>query len=927
MSIIFWRMKSYNSYVCLTRSSNEVFYFFKKIEPIVFCFLFLTKMPIAATTLQAARLKPTDSTGSEQLQQGSLQIVPSQVPHTPQSERKPQSDARVSEEKSKEIIQEFSPREYGPPLSLVDKLYQIPKQELHPSIDYSVRGQKKLWPKKDQVDAPTILRRSPATPAGGRPTQNVPPASGKDAPAKDTAKQAPARDPPAMSPPPKDHPQNTDPPPKSPPAYDARLQRRQQPADNTPPTPVDSTKEYFERMQDESAALDNLRRIQADLSDNIKVLSQELQKEMEAERSEGASEQVAAICQKLNDRLDKYRKQLEEYKATEIRGLRYVSNTREALDKLEGKLDTATKELAKFQNKYQGDDENPQLQDSKATQLAELLRTVTGELTEQSTSLGIAISEHQKKVSIEVGEIKRAVDEVNEQIKAIAGQKYVSKDDIDELTQTIKKYDAGSMELRAEFLRLIQKKIDAATDMKLTDDKLEMLKVDMRDLGKALDEANEALDNIKQTEEELKARPIFDVELAHEILEVVHGLEKRPALNSDFKNLATDVFVLLEMVSKETTDTGNLAAHINGLEAILEKRPGLNINRDELFDRLKRIEQLIHDRPAVNQKEMSERFEKIQAKVDTMDFAGVFNDLNIISADVKAVSNNVNRISDNVNHMSTHVQTAVNRPAGVTLNECREIIQGVHDNIDEVKHNPVLSSNKPLVTQEHFDRTMGPVIVKINDLADTRERGQAILDVVQNVHHGIQESNRRPVFDVRPFNGLSKQLESYHNDGQQNYETIHARLDEIAQDDGSFGNQIKAMRNEFKEALKSNKADHESYQAGLQKKLDVLTGITGGALIVSVLTAGGVLLRKLYGKRKDRGNEKSQAANKKKVVKRLHARSWDDGGNDVYVRSNWDGNILILRDMMNSVQSNEQQFDDSLEMLLKMEGVEKSAES
>ena len=215
---------------------------------------------------------------------------------------------------------------------------------------------------------------------------------------------------------------------------------------------------------------------------------------------------------------------------------------------------------------------------------------------------------------------------------------------------------------------------------------------------------------------------------------------------------------------------------------------------------------------------MFEKFEKIQAKVDTMDFAGVFNDLNVISADVKTVSNNVNRVSDNVNYMSTNIQTLVNRPAGVTPNECREIIQGVHNNIDEVKHNPVLSSNKPLVTQEHFDRTMGPVIVKINDLADTRERGKAILDVVQNVHHGIQESNRRPGFDVRPFSGLSKQLESYHHDDQQNYETIYARLDEMAEDDGSFGNQIKAMRSEFKEAVESDKADREGYQAGIREE-------------------------------------------------------------------------------------------------------------
>src|SRR5204863_7694559 len=124
-------------------------------------------------------------------------------------------------------------------------------------------------------------------------------------------------------------------------------------------------------------------------------------------------------------------------------------------------------------------------------------------------------------------------------------------------------------------------------------------------------------------------------------------------------------------------------------EVILENRPGLNINRDEVFDRLKRIEQLIRDRPAVNQTGMFERFQKIQAKVDAIDLSGIFNHLNVISTDLKPVSNNVNRISDNVNHMSTNIQGLVNRPAGVSTNECREIIQGVYNNIDEFKHNPL----------------------------------------------------------------------------------------------------------------------------------------------------------------------------------------------------------------------------------------------
>ena len=104
---------------------------------------------------------------------------------------------------------------------------------------------------------------------------------------------------------------------------------------------------------------------------------------------------------------------------------------------------------------------------------------------------------------------------------------------------------------------------------------------------------------------------------------------------------------------------------------------------------------------------------------------------------------------------------------------------------------------------------------------------------------------------------------------------------------------------------------------GLEKKLDVLTKIAGGALIVSVLTAGGVLLWKLFGK-KDGGNEKSQAVNKKKVGERLHARSWNDGGNEFCVRSIWDGNILDLRDLTNLVQSNERNSMTFLNCSLKL---------
>jgi septation ring formation regulator EzrA len=90
---------------------------------------------------------------------------------------------------------------------------------------------------------------------------------------------------------------------------------------------------------------------------------------MEAEKSEGRIEKAVATCQRLNDRLGKCQKQIDKYKDTEVRSVEDVTNNVwEALDELERKLDTATKELVEFQYQtFYGNDQNSQLQGSKAT--------------------------------------------------------------------------------------------------------------------------------------------------------------------------------------------------------------------------------------------------------------------------------------------------------------------------------------------------------------------------------------------------------------------------------------------------------------------------------------------------------------------------------------------------------------------------------
>lgn len=337
-------------------------------------------------------------------------------------------------------------------------------------------------------------------------------------------------------------------------------------------------------------------------------------------------------------------------------------------------------------------------------------------------------------------------------------------------------------------------------------------------------------------------------------------------LNSGFDDLRSDVRNLLEIIGKEDS---TIVTQLQAIDKILNERPGLDINRDELFNRLKTIQISLDERPPLNQKEIQEQLYRIEKKCATIDFQGVFTDLTRVEG---------------------KVDTLILRPT-VSPNEMRQVIQGVHDNIDEVKKNPIMNS-KPLLTQEKFERTIGPLAVIISDLASERERGQAMLDVIQNVHHGIVENNRKPSFDPKPIIGLSRQIEANYHADQKNYETIKAKLDRIVLDDGSFGAQVKELRSEFKHALDSDKVQRKTSMAEMEKKISTLTKVGGGALIVSAITAIGFFGWKLFGRKKKEGGTKKSTNEvvNKKIGKRLHARSWNDGSNLV-VPANWDGTL------------------------------------
>lgn len=788
---------------------------------------------------------------------------------------------------------------------------------------------------------------------------------------------------------------------------------------------IDLIKEYFHRVREEFFVFDNLRKISVSLLGDLRYLKDQLWERMQSE------ENSPIAMKKLVDILDDYERQINHYRTLEIWNPSDVSNNlRKTVDDLNSMLSSTTKELIDFQSQHVqfADDNNGLTSARGGIVFAKWLNLVITDLTVQTSKLDTALVEYRNSVKAEFHHMNDILDEVPVRLQELIGGQHVSAIDLDEASQIIKNHESRSTESRAKFLRLVQEKIDASTDVKPAERRLEQLRADVQEILNGLNEAILHLSQTSDLSEKSKEFPRFDIELSQgtverssrfqnrpeiqpqfrkvqEILDIldhqvgdpeeiaqnlkaideqleeiksrgrenlqglkeifkhIEGLEEeiqkntsqeysqalkiissllrkidegqteesaamrevqaalgefnqrprdealkrietfldtlknrplatdytpalkmlsdtlnehrqkitaqledakggiediksRPALNNGFTDLQDDMHTLLEVVGKQ--DTSIIAGHLNSLEKVLHERLVLNINHDELFIRLKAIQKLIEERPAVNQNEIFDKLSLIQKKAETIDFPGLFTDLNGISS---------------------HLHNLVNRPT-VSPNDLRQMIQGVHDNLDEVKNNPLPVNTKPLLTQEHFDRAIGPVTGSIMDFTDARDQRKIILKTVQDIHHGVQESNHRPVFDIRPINGLSRQMEAYHNDDKKNYQAIEVKLKAITVDDANFGSKIKEIRNDFKEVFDYDRLQREADIAQIGQKVDSLTNIARCALVISGITALGMLgweIMKASIRKKERERRKirpQQAFNTTNVGKRRHARSW-----------------------------------------------------
>jgi hypothetical protein len=376
----------------------------------------------------------------------------------------------------------------------------------------------------------------------------------------------------------------------------------------------------------------------------------------------------------------------------------------------------------------------------------------------------------------------------------------------------------------------------------------------------------------------------------------------RPALNTDFTQLASAIQSLTEAVGEH--DSGTVVGHLQDLAKTLREQPSLNINRDDLFNALHHVESMIEHTPSVNGQAILDRIQGVEEAVKAIDTPGLFHDINDLRS----------------------------RPLGISKDDFTTGIQGVHNNIDGLKKNPVIAANAPLLTQDHFDSQMVPFIDGNTQLIESdqrqHEQQRAIWDTVRNVHSGMEDLKMRPVVDHGPVLSMGKQLQVWQDASQRIQKGVSSKLDHILEDHASFGNQVKDMRQEVKQGLATNRQQDDAKLEVMSKKLDGVTKIATGAAIASGLTLaayfGWKAIKGLFGKKKAKTEKtektKRQLDDSQNVPSRLHARSWDINPDALDIPLSFNGIHLSDSSLIQLVEMNEEDLEGFLEFLMELEG-------
>jgi DNA repair exonuclease SbcCD ATPase subunit len=400
-------------------------------------------------------------------------------------------------------------------------------------------------------------------------------------------------------------------------------------------------------------------------------------------------------------------------------------------------------------------------------------------------------------------------------------------------------------------------------------------------MGKVQSEINQA---VKDGTADVKAD--LDTSLK-DVKADLSDIKGRPGLNKDFTDIKTDIEELKKLVGKG--DDKSVLVHLRVIEKMLAEKPGETITKDEIENRLEAVQKTVEQRPATsNHDDILKKIAEVEKKIDKIDFSPM---------------------SKNVDTIKSDLTTLINRPY-VPQDHLSKFMDAVNTDLTYIKGRPIYRNDKPLLTQEYYDKSIEPLTKKIDAIQGEHEKTRATMDLVKNVHEGVTSFATRPAYDPAPVKKLSEQLETfhksdhenikllhdkvdalntgdstqlqdlrqqlelYHKDEHEKFNTIHEKVEAISNQDSSVGAQVKGLRNELQDALLMEMEVRKIGAKKLGGAISTLTKLAGGAAILSGITAAGLFGLELFRAIKRR-RENSSQQQPQRNAKRHHPRSWN----------------------------------------------------
>ena len=437
------------------------------------------------------------------------------------------------------------------------------------------------------------------------------------------------------------------------------------------------------------------------------------------------------------------------------------------------------------------------------------LNEIQGKLKELSER-----PDRSQEMSDALAEIKKEVDELKKDMEPkFRGVK-------EAVLQVKQNSEQGGSQPSPDYTEQLKKideileSVKGRTDEEKT--RLDEIKGILDDLNKRPHIDNtESLQQIQSALSELKNRPHIDYSLnlnglaeqmtrdtneikghvdisLQSVKDDLRDIKARPGLNIDLSGLLAEILGLKKLLGQEADRT--VLKYLKDIETRLLERPGEKINPAEIANSLEKVQKTVEERPATsNNDEVLKKLAEIQGQVEKIDFSAV---------------------SKQVDTTHNDLQGLINRPY-VPAGDLRKFMEGVNTDLGNLKERPIMKEDKPLLTQEHYDNSVVPMVEKLDAIYGEHEKSRGTWELLKNVHVGVNTMSTRPAYDPAPLKDLRQQLETFHKDDTENIKRLHDKVDAIDTGDTA---QMQALLKQF-ETFHND--DHEKFKQ-LQDKVDAI---------------------------------------------------------------------------------------------------------